>query len=276
MTSTTRLYAIPKTKVTTPRLSHRTLVTIEIVAPIVIVAAWWLASAGSKNAFFPPLSKILQRFRELWLFEHFLSDVVPSLANLALGFAIAALGGILIGVLLGTFRFFRWTASPVMDFFRSIPTVALVPIFVSLFGLGAETRVVSIAVAAVFPIAIATMDGVRGLDRTRHDVATVFKLGPVERMLRVNLPGASPMMFSGLQVGLMYAFIVMIASEMLGISVGIGAMTLEAQQTFRMVDMWAGILLLGVIGYLANLLFLLVRGRVLRWYFASQRLQRSA
>lgn len=276
MTTTTRLYAIPKTKVATPRLSPRALVVIEVVAPVLLLVAWWFASAGSKNAFFPPLSKILQRFRELWLFEHLLSDIVPSLANLALGFAIAAVAGIVLGVLLGTFRGLRWTATPVMDFFRSIPTVALVPIFVSIFGLGAETRVVSIAVAAVFPIAIATMDGVRGLDRIRHDVATVFKLGPLERMLRVNLPGASPMMFSGLQVGLMYAFIVMIASEMLGISVGIGALTLESQQTFRMADMWAGILLLGVIGYLVNLLFLLVRGRVLRWYFASQRLQRGA
>ncbi|CAG7610191.1 ABC transporter permease [Leucobacter soli] len=275
MTSTTRLYSIPKTAVSVPRLSRRALLTIEVLAPILLLAAWWVFSANSTNVFFPPLSRILQRFRELWLFDHFMSDVVPSLANLALGFAIAAVAGVILGMLMGTFKRLRWMLSPIMDFFRSIPTVALVPIFISLFGFGNETRVVSIAVASVFPIAIATMDGVRGLDQVRRDVATVFKLTTFERMLRVNLPGASPMLFSGLQVGLMYAFIVMIASEMLGISVGIGAITLESQQTFRMADMWAGILLLGVIGYLINLLFLLVRRRALRWYFASQRVKRA-
>lgn len=275
MTSTTRLYSIPKTTVSKPWLSRRTLVIIEVLAPILILAAWWWLSMDSKDAFFPPLSEILIRFRELWLFDHFMSDIVPSLSNLFLGYAIAAVAGVVIGVIMGTFRPVRWMVNPVMDFARSIPTVALVPIFVSLFGFANETRVISIAVASVFPIIIATSDGVRGLDSVRHDVATVFKLGPVERMLRVNLPGASPMLFSGLQVGLQYAFIVMIAAEMLGISVGIGAITLESQQTFRMADMWAGILLLGVIGYLINLLFLLVRRRVLRWYFSSQRVNRG-
>lgn len=275
MTSTTRLYSIPKTTVSVPRLSRRTLIAIEILAPILLLAAWWVFSANSTNVFFPPLARILERFRELWLFDRFMSDIVPSLANLALGFVIAAVAGLVLGMLMGMFRRLRWTLSPIMDFFRSIPTVALVPIFVSLFGFGNETRVVSIAVSAVFPVAIATMDGVRGLDQVRRDVATVFKLSTFERMLRINLPAAGPMIFSGLQVGLMYAFIVMIASEMLGISVGIGAITLESQQTFRMTDMWAGILLLGVIGYLINLLFLLVRRRALRWYFASQRVARS-
>lgn len=258
-----------KTKIGIPR---PVLIAVEIVVPILLLAWWWIASAKSTNAFFPPLSQILKRFRELWLFENFMSDIVPSLTNLALGFIIAVVLGILIGILLGTFSPLRHLANPLIDFWRAIPPVALVPIFVAMFGFGHETRVISIAAASVFPVIIATMDGIRGQDGTRRDVVAVYKLTRAERMFRVNLPSAMPMVFSGIQVALMFAFVVMIASEMLGYSIGIGAITLESQQSFRMADMWAGIILLGIIGYLVNLIFLLVRRVMLRWYLQSKRI----
>ena len=79
-----------------------------------------------------------------------------------------------------------------------------------------------------------------------------------------------------MQVSLKVSFVVMIASEMLGSYQGIGAMTLLAQQSFMSADMWAGILLLGVIGFLVNVAFELVKGRVLRWYIGSRRVERAA
>ncbi|MCD4851834.1 ABC transporter permease [Arthrobacter sp. AK01] len=245
-------------------------------APVLLLTAWWLLSENSTDPFFPPLRTILVRFQELWLFEHFQSDVLLSLGNLFVGFAIAAVAGVGIGFATALVPTVRWMVDPLIHFLRGIPPVALVPIFISLIGFGPEMRVASIALAALFPTMIATVDGIRSVSNDLMDVARVYRLSRKERLLNVLLPAATPQIFSGLQVSLQVAFIVMIASEMLGSSQGIGAMTLLAQQSFMTADMWAGILLLGVIGFLVNVLFGLLKHRVLSWYIGSRRMARAA
>lgn len=244
--------------------------------PVVLLAAWWFGSASSTDTFFPPLADILDRFRALWLFDHFTSDVLVSLRNLALGYAAAALGAVVVGFVTALCAPVRWAVDPLIHFLRGIPPVALVPIFISLMGFGPEMRIASIALAAFFPTFIATVDGLRAVDRNLVEVTRVYRLRAAERVLSVMLPAAGPQIFSGLQVSLQTAFVVMIASEMLGPSQGIGAMTLLAQQSFMIPDMWSGILLLGLIGFAANLTFDLVRRRVLAWYIGSRRLARAS
>lgn len=249
---------------------------IGVAAPVLLLVAWWFLSADSTDPFFPPLQTILVRFQELWLFEHFQSDVLLSLGNLFLGFVIAAAAGIALGFITALVAPVRWMLDPLIHFLRGIPPVALVPIFISLIGFGTQMRVTSIALAALFPTMIATVDGIRSVSNDLLDVSRVYRLTRKERVLKVLLPAAAPQIFSGLQVSLQVAFIVMIASEMLGSSQGIGAMTLLAQQSFMTADMWAGILLLGVIGFLVNILFSLLRRRVLSWYIGSRRLARAS
>ncbi len=255
-----------------PRIGRRGLVAIEIAVPIVLIAVWWIASADSTNPFFPPLAKIATRFQELWIFAHLVTDILPSLANLLAGFVIGGTIGIILGVGLGMVRVLNDLFAPVLNFWRSIPPVALVPIFVALMGFGNEVRIITITIAALFPTLISTIDGMRALDPQLRDVARVYRLTWGERLFSVYLPAASPRIASGLQVSLQVAFIVMIASEMLGATYGIGALTLLAQQTFAISDMWAGIILLGILGYVVNLLFNVLRDRVLRWYVRSQQI----
>jgi len=249
---------------------------IGVAAPVLLLVAWWFLSADSTDPFLPPLQTILVRFQELWLFEHFQSDVLLSLGNLFLGFVIAAAAGVALGFITALVAPVRWMLDPLIHFLRGIPPVALVPIFISLIGFGTQMRVTSIALAALFPTMIATVDGIRSVSNDLLDVSRVYRLTRKERVLKVLLPAATPQIFSGLQVSLQVAFIVMIASEMLGSSQGIGAMTLLAQQSFMTADMWAGILLLGVIGFLVNILFSLLRRRVLSWYIGSRRLARAS
>lgn len=252
------------------RFTRHWLIGVEVAVPIILFLAWWIVSASSTDAFFPPLAEILKHFRELWLFAHFMTDIVPSLANLTAGFLIGGGVGVLLGVALGRVRMLSWLFSPVLDFWRAIPPVALVPIIVSLMGFGNETRIFTIALAALFPTLISTIDGLRAVDPQLHEVSRVYGLSRSDRLFSVLLPAAGPRIASGLQVSLQVAFVVMIASEMLGSSNGIGAMTLLAQQSFAIADMWAGIVLLGVIGYLTNLIFNVLRNRALRWYVRSQ------
>ena len=249
--------------------------TLGIGTPLLLIAAWGVSSQGSTNTFFPPLGMILERFQALWLFDHFGSDVMLSLRNLVIGYALATVIGVGLGFVTALVPVVRWVLDPLIHFLRGIPPVALVPIFISLIGFGIEMRLVSITLAAVFPTLIATVDGIRAVDPTLKDVSQVYRLTRTERLAQVYLPAAGPQIASGMQVSLQVAFIVMIASEMLGSSQGIGAMTLLAQQSFMTSDMWAGILLLGVVGFGANLVFEVIKNKVLAWYVGSRRLARS-
>ncbi|GAT72412.1 putative ABC-type nitrate/sulfonate transport system permease component [Microbacterium sp. HM58-2] len=252
------------------------LIGAEIAVPVMLLGLWWFASAGSLNAFFPPLQRIVERLWQLVQTPAFLVDVASSVGNLVVSFLLATVIGVLLGLALGLVRVLSWFVEPTIHFFRAIPPVALVPIFVSLIGFGNETRVLSITLAAVFPILISTIDGVRAGEPTLEMVSRVYRLSAAERLFSVMLPAASPRILSGMQVSLITAFVVMIASEMLGSSTGLGAATLLAQQSFAIPDMWAGILVLGVIGYLATALFTLFRRRVLRWYIASQQQEKNS
>jgi ABC-type nitrate/sulfonate/bicarbonate transport system permease component len=239
---------------------------LQLWLPAVLFAAWWVWSTGADEPFYPPVPDILERFRELWLFDRARSDVWPSLSNMLMGFAIAAVAGVAGGVVLARVRLLRETLRPVVFFLNAIPPIALIPIAIVLLGFGAGTRVTVIAFSAVFATLIATMDGVRGLDPTLEEVSRVYRLRRRERLLHVVLPAAGPRIFAGLRVSLQVALIVMISSEMLASTEGIGFLTIQAQQSFAIVDVWAGMLLLGVLGILVNIGFEAVERRALRWY----------
>ncbi|WP_411719721.1 ABC transporter permease [Mycetocola sp.] len=248
---------------------------IQYATPVALIVLWWAGSSASTDVFFPPLSFILERFQALWLFENFVSDVLPSLGNLVVSYLLAVIIGVTLGMVLGLAPVLGAIFAPVIHFWRAIPPVALVPLIVALFGFGNETRILAITLAALFPTLITTIDAMRSVDPLQREVARVYHLTFTERVFRVMLPAALPRIFSGMQVSLVAAFIVMIASEMLGVSTGIGALTLLAQQTFAVADMWAGVLLLGIIGFGANALFEFIERRALRWYYSAQRLGTS-
>jgi len=268
-TNTTAIRAADRAK--QARTRRPFLLALEIGVPLLLLATWWFGSLDSTNPFFPPLRDILLEFQRLWVFDKFASDVLPSVGNFLVAYLIACAVGVTLGVLLGLVRPLFWILDPIVQFVRSIPAVALLPIFVATMGFGNEVRVFAIALAALFPVLISTIDGVRSTEPLLLETARVYRLSRWERLRAVLLPAASPQIFAGALVSLQVAFIVMITSEMMGAARGIGALTLLAQKTFDVRGMWAGILLLGILGYLANLLFTLVRRRVLAWYLGAQR-----
>lgn len=250
--------------------------SVGIIIPIALVLLWWFGSADSTNPFFPPLQTILIRFKELWLFQHFASDIVPSVLNLVIGFGLAVVIGMVLGFVFATVPVVRHLFEPTTQFLRGIPPVALIPILITLIGFGNDMRITTITIAAVFPTLLSTIDGIQSTEPQLQDVSKVYRLRRGEHIRFVLLPSALPQIMSGIQVSLVTSFVVMIGAEMLGSSQGIGAMTLLAQQSFLSADMWAGILLLAIIGFIANLLFELVKARSLRWYLQAKQLERQS
>ena len=239
--------------------------------PILLITWWWNASADSENPFFP-LEQIWEQFKVNWVFLNVPIHLFPSLQNLFTGFAIAVVVGITLGSIIGASSSASRYVEPVIDFFRAIPPVALVPVFILLLGLDSAMRVASIAFATTFPILIATIEGIRNTNVVLLDTASVFRLTPTQMLWRVRLPNAMPVVFGGLQVGLQIAFIVTIASEYLGSGFGLGAFTLIATDSFMILDAWTGVLLLGLLGYALSLVFDIVERISLRWYYGQKKL----
>ena len=240
--------------------------------PVLLVTWWWTASAESENPYFPPLSDIWEQFKVNWVFANVPVHLMPSLENLFTGFAIAVVLGIVLGTLVGASPTATRYVEPVIDFFRAIPPVALVPIFILLLGLDSSMRIASIAFAAMFPVLIATIEGIRATNAVLLDTASVFRLTGSQVLWRVRLPNAMPVVFAGLQVSFQIAFIVTIASEYLGSGFGLGAFTLISVDSFLILDAWTGVLLLGILGYVLSLAFDVVERISLRWYYGQKKL----
>lgn len=242
------------------------LVLLELAVPVVVVVAWWVWSANADNFYFPALSEILRTFADTWVFERVGSDVLPSLARLGAGFGIAVVVSIPLGTVLGLSTAARRVTEPIVEFVRAIPPPALLPFAILVLGVGDAMKVFIIALVGLWPILLNTIDGVRGVDHTMLETARVYGVRGVERLRRVIWPAALPQIFAGMRTSLSLALILMVISEMVASTSGIGYFILQSERSFDIPEMWSGIVLLGLLGYLLNAAFGLVERKVLRWH----------
>jgi ABC-type nitrate/sulfonate/bicarbonate transport system permease component len=238
----------------------------EVLVPILLFVGWGVWSSGSDTYYFPPLTDILETFADTWLFERVGSDVIPSLVRLGLGYAIACLVGVGVGLALGSSRTLRRATDPIVQFLRAIPPPALLPFGILVMGVGTSMKVFIIAFVCLWPVLLNTIDGVAGVDPTLKETARVYGIDGRDRIVRIMLPAAGPQIFAGMRTSLSLALILMVISEMVASSNGIGYFVLQSQRSFAIPEMWSGILLLGILGYVLNTLFLMVERRVLRWH----------
>lgn len=242
------------------------LVAVEVLAPLLALTVWYLASANSTSFYFPPLGDMLTRFREIWLGSGFVRDALPSLSRMATGYALAAFLGIVLGVALGLSTWTQRLLGPIVEFMRAVPSVVMIPFGIVVFGVETTMKVFVITLGCSFPVILNTVDGVRSVDSTLLDVARTFRFSRMERLWRVILPSASPQIFAGLRASLSLALILMVVSEMVASTNGIGYAILQSQRLFAVTDMWAGILALGILGYLINTILVMIERRVLAWH----------
>lgn len=239
----------------------------EIAVPLALLAGWQLWTAHAHSVKFPRLSTILVQFKDMWLFSEFGTHVVPSLERIGLGFAIAVAAGIVLGIPLGLSRWARLWAMPHIEYWRAIPPPALLPIsIVLLHSIDNRQKVAFIAFFCLFPVLLNTIDGVRGIDPTLVDTARSYGLGRLERIRRIVLPAALPQIVAGMRNSLSLAVITMVLSEYFSSTSGVGYVLLISKNTFQLAPMWAAIVLIGLLGYLLNVLFILAERRVLAWH----------
>ncbi|MEU4829254.1 ABC transporter permease [Streptosporangium sp. NPDC023615] len=241
---------------------------------------WELTTRVAEAIYFPPPSTILVHLYEQWfsgpLVHLFLTQdafdhLLPSLGRLILGWAAACAVAIVVGVTLGRLAVLADFVNPLIHFFRSVPPPLLIPIFMTLTGVGTPLQLAGIVFGVVWPVLINSLDGARYVDRGYLETCEVFGLSRVQRLTRVVLPSAAPKIFAGLRLSVALALIMMIISEYIGSTEGIGYRMLVAQSQVDIPSMWTAIVILGVLGLVLNAAFLRFERHVLTWHRGARK-----
>lgn len=252
-----------------------------LALPIILIAVWWFASAGSTNYLNPPLSTILSQFWPTWFGgdgfadTRFAQNVIPSFVRIVIGFLIALVLGVALGVPIGSSRKLRAFVEPALEFFRAIPPPIMVPVLMFFMGIGDGMKVAVIAFGCVWPILLNTVEGVRALDPVLKDTAAAYRFSGRGRLLKLVLPGASPQIITGARQAMPIGIILMVISEMFAAIDGLGFTIVQFQRSFAVPQMWGGVILLGLMGLLFALFFRVVSGVVLKWYYGYLQTQRG-
>ncbi|MEU1304788.1 MULTISPECIES: ABC transporter permease [Streptomyces] len=241
-------------------------VFLALALPVLLLLAWWVASDGSTQVYWPPLRTILRTFPDVWTGERLRADVLPSVLRLLAGYGTAAVAGVALGTLIGSHRRVRAVCEPVLEFLRAVPPPVLVPVIMLFAGIGDTMKIVVIASGCVWPVLLNTVEGVRAVDPVMLDTARCYGITGPARLRHLVLRGASPQIFAGLRQALSLGIILMVISEMFAASDGIGFTIVQFQRGFAIPGMWTGILVLGLLGFLLSVVFRLVERRVLGWY----------
>ena len=233
-----------------------------------LLAIWeFVAQAGWVNPLvIPPFSKILSSFISLVASGQIPWQILASLKRSALGYLLAAAVFIPLGILMGLFDAFHRALEVIIEMLRPIPPPVVIPVAMLFFGLEDEMKIFVIFFSCAWPILLNTLDGVRAIDGVLLNTAKTFGLSPRRIIWQVILPASSPQIMTGLRVSLPIMLILVVISEMVGSTDGIGYFILDAQRRFRVTQMYAGMLALAILGYALNQLFNLLQRLLLPWH----------
>lgn len=252
---------------------------------VLAVAVWlWQLWADSKRSpFFPPPSAIGSRMRQLWfsgpashlfLTANATGNIVPSVERILMGLAISVVIAVPLGITLGRSPVITGFLDPLLQFARAIPVVTAAPVFLALFSLGTQMEVATIVAGTVWPLLLNTIDGARSVDPLHLQTAAAFRLSAGERLTRVIIPSALPKIFTGLRLSVSLSLILMVFSELIGSSDGIGYEMLNASNAFDLPEFWATLALLAILGYLMNAILYGVEKIALSWHRGAKRFAR--
>jgi ABC-type nitrate/sulfonate/bicarbonate transport system permease component len=236
---------------------------------LVLMIAWELSAQAEllNPLIIPPLSRIGWTFAESLGSGQIPLQILASLKRAALGYLLAAAVFIPLGIFMGLFDRVQRALEVVVEMLRPIPPPVVIPVAMLFFGLEDEMKVFVIFFSCAWPILLNTVDGVRNIDRILLNTARTFGLPRRKIIWHVILPASSPQIITGLRVSLPITLILVVISEMVGSTDGIGYFILDSQRRFRVTQMYAGMLALAILGYALNQLFNLLHRSLLAWHW---------
>ncbi|ART50106.1 ABC transporter permease [Acidovorax carolinensis] len=241
---------------------------LERSACIVLFLAVWelLPRAGWVNpAFLSPPSDVVRAIATLVDNGQLWKHVTASLQRSLVGLLLAITSGVGLGLLMGAIQRFEAFVDPLLQLFRQVSAFALFPVFLLFLGIGESSKVAIIFWAAFWPVLLNTIGGVKQVDKLLVHSALSMGASRSYIFFRVVLPAASPSIFTGIRLAGAYSITALVAAEMIGAHAGLGFLTLNAQEIFQIPTMYAGILLLALLGLGLNYALALIEARLTGW-----------
>jgi ABC-type nitrate/sulfonate/bicarbonate transport system permease component len=235
------------------------------IAAILVVWQVLVVSKVIDTPSVPSVTEIFAAWYQVIASGALLKELGPSLYRIAIGYVLAVLVAVPLGLLMGASRFMYVLFEPLTEVLRPIPSSAYIPIAILFLGIGDEMKEFVVFFSCLFPILVSTYSGVIGIDPVLVETGRTFGLTRGEILRSIVFRATIPSILTGMRISLAIALIVVVVAEMVAGSSGIGYFILDQQRTFRVPEMFAGIFTLGVLGYAANALFLLIEHRVLHW-----------
>lgn len=225
---------------------------LPVIVALGVIAVWYFGSASSTSLYFPPLQKIGESFVSIWFSPQFAAEALPSFIRVTIGLIIAIIVGVVVGAIIGVIRPVEPFVRPELEFLRALPPILIIPPMLLILGTGDVMEISVIALSGLWPILLATTDGVRAVETVRSDMGRAFRLPWLARMRWITIPTALPHIWSGVRAAVPIAIVVMVGAEYYSSQSGLGYFISQATTTFRIADMWSAILLLGLLGVILN------------------------
>ncbi|MFM9968452.1 MAG: ABC transporter permease [Burkholderiales bacterium] len=218
-----------------------------------------------KATLIPPPTEVAKVLWAILSSGQFMTPLSQTLAILFISYVIACVLGILLGVLMGYYHAIYCLLEPLVEILRTIPKPILLPPLMLLMGLGQPMKITIVAMAALFPVLINTLQAVRAVDPTLIDTARTFGRGTASILWRVILPSAAPMILAGMRVSLGIGLVLVVLSEMLAGTGGLGQVMMDMQNTFKVRETFAWLAIIAVVGFSLAVLFDWLERRLTFW-----------
>lgn len=257
--------APPSSTVTVPEVPSRTQRVVSALrtgvrrsAAVVLFLLLWEFGTQyllepTRKVFLPPLHVVLGALWDLARTGQLQEHLQASLTRSVVGFGLAVVAGVVLGIAVAWYDGLREVLTPLLELFRNTAALALLPVFTLLLGIGELSKVSIVAFAAFFPVLLNTVAGVRTVDPLLVRAARTLGLSNLQLFVKVVLPSAVPTIFTGIRMAGTASILVLIAAEMVGAKAGLGYLIVNAQSSFQIPQMYAGILTVSVFGLVVNI-----------------------
>lgn len=243
-------------------------ILIGLIIPATILVIWIVATLTKSvsEIILPNPIEVLKEFPLFIKSGYLLDDIGWTLLRTILGFLVGSFFGIIIGIAMGTSKLFESSLGLSVDTLRSIPATTLFPLIMLFFGLGLNSMIVLVAFPCCWLVTINTMYGVKNSSHIRKDIGKAFRLNIYKQFWAITLPDAAPTIAASLRLSIAICLHMAIIGEMfIGSERGIGRILYDAHLLLKVPEMYAVIIMSGIIGYLLNQLFLIFEYKVVFW-----------
>ena len=246
---------------------------LAVTFPAALLAIWHFSTVGRPGSLIPPPYEVWLELQDL-AFGGINDDaysrtlhihLLASVSRVYGGFALALIVALPLGMLIGRIPLVRQLVDPTLQILRPVPVTAWLPLAMIIFGLGPRSAFFLVFLGAFYPILVNTVFGVRSVEPRLFEAAAMLGCSGSAQFFRVVLPAALPSIFTGMRLGLGFAWVVIVVGEMTGVQTGLGAIIMEARQLSRTEIVISGMIVIGIVGFFSDQLVMLIGRRLLAW-----------